>query len=320
MSRILPILFLMCLLASSCEKEELPVPPYDRGDAIGGSIFMQETYQHQVWFELSSNTVRSTNEKETWHLTFRGQGDTMIVYLNPSLLMQAARTNATDLSQVTSAPSTGYIPDHPGGEPDSLGIGRTWTGGGVYIVDLGYTAAGAAIGRRKLQFTKNPDGTILLRYARLNGDELKEISIPSAAQDRLYYSLTDHQWKSIEPPAGEYDLLFTQYTHVFYEPYTPYLVTGVWIDPETVAVAVDSTSDFASIGSGDLENYHFESRRDAIGYDWKEYNFNSGLFEIDSKKVYLIRDSKGFYYKLRFTDFYDSAGKKGNPVFEFQKL
>ena len=32
------------------------------------------------------------------------------------------------------------------------------------------------------------------------------------------------------------------------------------------------------------------------------------------------RDAKGFYYKLRFIDFYDDHGNKGNPKFEFQKF
>ena len=58
---------------------------------------------------------------------------------------------------------------------------------------------------------------------------------------------------------------------------------------------------------------------DIIGYDWKEYFFEAGYYVVDTETVYILQKENNFY-KLRFVDFYDSEGKKGNIKFEIQKI
>ena len=57
-----------------------------------------------------------------------------------------------------------------------------------------------------------------------------------------------------------------------------------------------------------------------IGYDWKYYNLDAALYTIEPGLAYVIRDRDGFYYKLRFIDFYSEAGEKGYPKFEYVRL
>ena len=56
-----------------------------------------------------------------------------------------------------------------------------------------------------------------------------------------------------------------------------------------------------------------------IGFDWKYYDFNLGYI-IYPDRYYLLKDEDGFYFKIRFIDFYDPSGNKGTATFEYQRL
>jgi hypothetical protein len=59
---------------------------------------------------------------------------------------------------------------------------------------------------------------------------------------------------------------------------------------------------------------------DAIGYEWKNYDFETGAYTVNSKEIYIIRNNVGIYFKLRFVGFYSNTGEKGYPVIEHQPL
>ena len=59
---------------------------------------------------------------------------------------------------------------------------------------------------------------------------------------------------------------------------------------------------------------------DGIGHDWKYYDFDAGIYTIRPNMNYLIRSVTGYYFKLRFTAFYNRDGLKGYPVIEYQRL
>jgi hypothetical protein len=129
-----------------------------------------------------------------------------------------------------------------------------------------------------------------------------------------------------EPSSLHWDLLFTQYTTLLFtdvgDPY-PYLVTGVLLNPLLVVVAMDSISGFEDITFERAQSMDFSKQADGIGYLWKEYDFDDGSYTVNSKIIYVIRDTRGFYYKLRFKDFYkllNNRLQKGYPSFEYQKL
>jgi hypothetical protein len=119
----------------------------------------------------------------------------------------------------------------------------------------------------------------------------------------------------------EWDIQFTQYTHIFEgNPPTPYLVSGALSNRYMVDVAEVFDKDFSEITLEDATIYPFSKDINTIGYDWKEYSFNSGGYSIFSDKNYLIKTAEGKYYKFHFIDFYDASGNKGTPTFEFQEL
>ena len=67
-------------------------------------------------------------------------------------------------------------------------------------------------------------------------------------------------------------------------------------------------------------NYNFTNIKDEIGHDWKIRNSADNSFTIKGSKSFIVHTNSGYYYKIRFIDFYNSTGSKGYPKFEIQRL
>src|SRR5690606_3942500 len=128
------------------------------------------------------------------------------------------------------------------------------------------------------------------------------------------------QQVTIAPPDGQYDLVFTQYTYQFYDPYMAYIVTGAVNGFSGLRVAELTTGDFISVSLADTLAHPFRTAEDAVGYDWKEYSFETSSYVIYPDHVFIVQDNDGYFFKLHFTDFYDDAGQRGCPKFEVVAL
>ena len=91
-------------------------------------------------------------------------------------------------------------------------------------------------------------------------------------------------------------------------------------NPTDTRGAADSTSAFDQITRQMAETVPTTNRRDVIGYDWKEYSINNAQYTVHRWKNYMVYTRKGQIYKLHFLDYYNSAGQKGNPLFEYERL
>lgn len=311
---------LMLMSLSGCIREELPVPAFDRGDAQQYRVNMGADYQHQIWFRLSDGEIVSQNERLAWDLAFDCREDSLWIYLNSALVMQAARTGKKNLDGVSTQIGLKFRPDHSSGILDSNAIGKWWEHGEVIVIDRGYNVQGQQLGFIKMRVIHADSYKYEIEYSRLNGQNYQKVEIArNASLNRVMFDLDSAKQVNIEPQNSDWDLLFSSYTHQFYDPFLAYLVTGVIIHPEA-EVAIERERSFNEISFTDLEKYSFSKAADAIGYEWKEYDFDSGLFKIFPEMIYIIRDKRGFYYKLYFTDFYDEGGQKGHPTFIYQKL
>lgn len=308
-------------LLTACEQEELPGPVYDRGDVSTAQVAMGPTYKQQIWFDLGTNRVVKTNARTDWDLAFDCGPDGPWVYLNSSLVMQAAVTNTTDFNAVKSAAGLTFNVDAPSGNRDSLAIGDWRQHGKVFIIDRGYNENGSALGFRKIQLLGLKNGVFSLRYANLNGTgEDTAYIAKDAAYNTTAFSFTTRQAVQIEPPKTDYDLCFTVYTHVFYNPYMLYSVNGVLLNPYQTEAARAPETDFTAVTAATMAQYTYSSAKNYIGYSWKDYIFADNRYVVNPLKNYVVKDSEGFYYKLHFTGFYDDQGQKGAPKFEFRKL
>ncbi|MCC6180672.1 MAG: HmuY family protein [Bacteroidia bacterium] len=315
-------LIILCSIAlCSCEKEELPVKAYNRGNVTTMTVDMGSNYKYQLYYSLNNNKIVSSNLKTDWDIAFASVGCRIV--LNTSKSMCVYKTNSINFNTVsdTLGFSKNCKYDVPSGDIDSTAFGQISDNSFVYIIFRGYNENGTALGYLKLQITSITDNDYSIIYSDLNGANSNTATIIKNTQKNfVQYSFNKNSSVEIEPDKIDYDLIFTQYTHIFYNPFEPYLVSGVLQNCSAVRSALIVDKDFSAISISDTARVPLSKKINTIGYSWKSYNYTSSSYVIYPNMVYIIQDVKGFYYKLHFTSFYNTQGQKGSPTFEFQKI
>jgi hypothetical protein len=318
------------LLLTSCFRPEEPIAAYDRGSVQVSQVDMGNDYRYQVYFDLSANSIVGQNLKADWDLGFEA-GDSHHVILNFSKFMRVSRTGSSDFMAITDTSGMLWRWDDPSGDLDKTGVGEWADFSGpapvytneVFVIDRGTDHLAQPQGLRKIQLLSLQDDMYTFRFANLDGTGEHTVQVAKdSTRNFTYFSFGTNTVVDIEPPKAQWDLLFTQYIHVFVVggDTLPYLVTGVLTNWSDVAVAEDSLTPFPDISSADITSSDFSSNIDVIGYDWKYFDFGTLKYTVRPDLNYIIRDPQGFYYKLHFTDFYNVHGEKGSPMFEFRLL
>ena len=304
----------------SCLKEEIPIEPQIRTANVS-QVNMGSDYGLQIYFNLENNSIVKQNIKTDWDIAFESSIDGWHIILNSSVASSVANTENTNFNSVIDTTGTNWKWDVPNGNLDSTAIGDYRNNNEVYIINRGYDINGNLIGFKKITFDNISGNEYEIHYADLDGNNENSIIIPKdSSVNFIGFSFTTNSIVDIEPNKENWDLLFTQYTHIFQNPLMPYLVTGVIINRNNTSISSDNVNVYDEINSSNIDSYVFNNEIDFIGYDWKTYDFNSGNYVVDQNSNYIIKTNVGFYYKLHFIDFYDDAGLKGSPKFEYQKL
>ncbi|WNJ20543.1 HmuY family protein [Pontibacter sp. G13] len=321
----LNLLYMLGLAISmlGCELEELPVEPYDPGELVIGQVELGSDYRYQAFFDLGTNQPVAINLKHDWDLGFEASDSGWHVILNSSLSGKVARFDGQAFEELTQVEGDAWRYDASSGHLDSTAFGQYQAGNPVYIVDRGFTLQGLPIGLRKVQILSVDESGYRIRTAALNnaGDTTCFIA-KDPSVNFVAFSFESLSATPYEPAKEDWDFVFTSYTHLFTHttPITPYLVTGILLNPNGVEVARMDDFPFESISRADAERAEFSKARDVIGYDWKEYSFDLAGYIVFSEQQYIIRDTEGRLFKLRFVDFYNEEGQKGAPKFEVQAL
>ncbi|MCB9163069.1 MAG: hypothetical protein H6592_01335 [Flavobacteriales bacterium] len=193
---------------SSCLKEELPVPTSvsARGDAMTLQTCMGPGYQDQLWLDLRTGDVVSTNVKTAWDLAFESTTDGWRIFLNGSKMMTAWNIGPVDItaSHDTIGMAAGRRIDAPSGHRDSTAIGD-WRGhDDVYIIDLGFDAIGVPQGLRKFRFHMVSATAFTFEVARLNGSQLVSVTVPKDPSRSFTSYRTGTGVVPIEPERGDW--------------------------------------------------------------------------------------------------------------------
>ena len=320
MEKVIAYIFFAVVL-SSCWKEEIPI----NANALDGDnsilIRMGSDYGNQIWYDIDNREVIQQNRKDIWDLGFILEDGNVYVRLNTANAATALATNASELIELTTNPSGAiFRTDHPNGSLDSLAIGLISFPSNVYIINRGFSTTGESLGNWKVRFISYESNKITFEMARMNGANLRTVSLDiTTSQSWNCYSIENNQKVDWEPN-DRWHFCFTQYSHVFYEPYQPYLVTGVLSNPATTQVAEINDKSFDEIDLILATQLSYSSNADIIGYDWKFYDFDIQLFTMEEEMLFVVNTISGEYYKLRFTDFYDEEGQRGAPKFDLVAL
>lgn len=331
-SNTLAILFFLVFAFSACEKEEFAVDPHEKGNVNTTTVELDPDYKYQVYYEFKSNSEVARVLKTAWDLGFECDAQGHHIKLNSSKAMQVFHTGQQDMDQVTTSPSFGWTWDRPSGHLDSTAIG-TWyqqendqvsSLGEVFIIDRGYDPLGNRLGFKKMKIT-GYDQAYQITYANLDGSNMNTHSVVKNSEYNFTFFSFDEQGSTvdIEPKKTNWDLQFTQYTHIFYDEAdnpTFYLVTGVLHNPYQTVAKRDTSIGFENFSYDDALESDYVPDQNTIGYDWKRYNYDAGGYNLKPEINYVLKLQSGLYFKMHFIDFYNEQGAKGAPTFEFQQL
>lgn len=319
------ILLAFSFFLFSCEKKEIPVSAPVPGDVTTSQVIMGSDYSKKIFYRLKSDEIQAEIDKSSYDLSFESSEEGWHVLLNSANLMKAAYYENAGFDDALILANANWKWDACSGNLDSASIGDWRSKNGIYLIDRGYDQLGNFLGYAKLIVDSVDSDHYYIRTSELNGDNLKSITI--AKYKNLNYTefSFDNGYEAISqmlPDNDEWDLVFTQYTYVYYdlEEVTPYQVTGVLLNPKYVQAQMEIEVAFEDIDLEYASNIVLSENNDVIGFNWKSYNFDEGYYSIASDQSYIIRDVEGIFYKLRFVDFYTDGGVKGAPKFEFQKL
>lgn len=337
MNSKITIIAILTLVLTSCFKKDEMIPAHEPGEVTTVVIPMTRYYTYQVYFDLESSEIVSSNDRSIFDLNFDSNDTSTIIKLNTANFAMVAETEFEKLEDVTDTIGLTWKFDKSDGNPDSIAI-QNWINienndttysNKIWIINRGVSSLGINLGLKKIQFVDLVEGKYYFTYSNMDNSGKVTASV---AKDNLYsyvqFSFTQEEVVQTEPEVSDWNLLFTQYTTLLYTneglPY-PYLVTGVLNSFVNTNIALDTTLNFEDIFLSDTSKFEFSTVLDKIGYDWKELvgDVNTGdiYYEIKLNYNYILRVNNLYYYKLRFTNFYDpESGEKGFPTFEYQKL
>ncbi len=329
-NKILYIVFLLFFI--SCEKEETPIEPFDRGDVTTVAINTGNNgdYSKQIFYSLSNQAIVRTINRITWDLAFETTATGHKVTLNSSNKMLASKTGETDFNAITSLSGLNltYDWDHSTGNEDSLAF-KDWIindvpTNEVYIVDRGQKPDLSGRGTKKMQILSVTSSDYTIKYANVDGsDEVTKVIPKDVTKNNTCFSFDNGgEVIDVEPNKTDWDLLFTQYTEEFYvvNPTLAYSVNGVLLNRTSCKAVKAFDVDFSGLTFDDISSYTLNDTLDVIGFDWKVFDMDESKYTVYDNKNYLIQGKDSFYYKLRFVDFYNDQGIKGVPTFELEKL
>jgi hypothetical protein len=323
-------LTLALMLLQGCIREENPVLPHVAGNVTTRSIALSSDYRNQVFYSLDNDSIIQRSVKTDWDIAFDasdlqttsgGQNtEGSKIYLNQAKFMFAWRTNKAELEDLKD--TIGFFKNQrwdASNNLDSLAIGAAKAQSNAYWIDRGRNDFGDPLDFIRFKIISSSKEKYVFKVLRQGATTAEQYEIPrDTAYNRVYFSFETNKAVHPEPKKTEWDLQFTQYMHTFKDPYTPYLVVGVLINPYSTQGVADSSLTFSKIDRTVAQNLKLTPQLDVIGYNWKAFLGN--IFKIQLSYNYIVRDQLNYYWKLRFVDFYDSRGTKGTPKFEFQRL
>lgn len=315
------------LSLSGCFKEDEPVQPQIRHEIeLPWSI-----YTYQTYFNLEREEFISFHLYNDWDLGFESSDTGFHVILNYARFMMATNLGQQDFDVIREAGQATWLIDASSGNLDSTALGTWWdTQQGfppkskrdVYFIKRGSNESGNSFGQKKIQFL-DYDGGYVIRFANPDGTDDHTVTISKDTTVRFVLFSLDSggMTKTAEAPKQDWDLCFTKYSTILYESDTiptPYLVRGVYINSENLSAVSETKIPFDQITEGLVQDYHFSSAQDVIGYDWKVYQ--DGVYVVIDNLTYILRKRSGKMFKMRFTSFHNASGERGYPKFELVPL
>ncbi|WP_025761382.1 HmuY family protein [Dyadobacter tibetensis] len=302
----------------------------ESGSSAGNAVFV----------DLSNNRQTAVG-RSSWDLGF-SNGEEFRVIINNLTSATARLTNKTDLNQVTAADtleagnwSLGYTPESFNLIDDPLGdLSKTVIAGispsdgenQVYILNPG-TGGGLPVRPWwKLRILRKGNDGYLLQYARIQDQSFKTIEIKKGADHHFQYVQLSTEAKIVDfsPASSQWDFRWSYalYQTAFGTTNIPYaffdLIAINQHSGVEAAEVMASKISYSNFTEADLAGITFENDVYKIGSNWRVTSSSTEPVGVRTDRYYLIKDTTGNIYKLRFLSFHSNdGGERGKPKFEY---
>ncbi len=311
-----------------------------------------------VYVDFSQNTQKAVDRK-SWTLGFYC-GDKFRVFLNPAYKMAAAATSKTDINAVTvtdaaSAPrlvagmGAGLMialenVDDLTGDINKTAFAEVAANAGdnkVYIIAFEDNNSKFE-DYYKVKVTRKGDG-YSVQYGKLGGGEIKTADVAKdAAYTMVALSFTDNTISTPEPQKWDIQWAYStglttsggEQVAYFMQDYVSLNTLDGTQAAEVVMPEPSGSLDemgkaahyagyFNNYNASNLSGVSFSPARDLIGSNWRRTaNMNGETLPLGVKaeRFYLIKDSDGNVYKLRFikAGIDKEGGVRGLPEIEYK--
>ncbi|MGB1075825.1 MAG: hypothetical protein ACPGYK_06515 [Flavobacteriales bacterium] len=322
------IAFALPLLAwMGCQKEQALMEPVlvetiDLNSVYGtrtGMAPLGPDYRYQAYYSLVDNELVATHDKYDWEVALTHEDNPKLV-INSAIPGLRIAYGSEDWTEWTDEFDLTWLYDLPTGQASDLAIGLNWANQ-TLVMDRGLDPLGEHRGFKKFRVERIQD-SLIVQSASLSGENE---SIFAAIIDSAYYQTEwhlDNGVKRCAPPKNSWDLLLSNYLHV-YDPLTdpfPYQVTGVLLNPHDRMGAK-----FEAVTWDEFESNAQEvtpllvPELDVIGFEWKYYDFELGYI-INEDDTFVVRCGDQGTFVLSFTGFHNDMGEPGYPQFVFRRL
>jgi hypothetical protein len=339
MKNIVLIFASALLLFSSCMKEDDAITLPSPGSVKQMTAVMGNNYETQIYVNLETGASVSRPYK-AYDLAFEASAQGMRIYLNSGKYMFACNSGS---DQMTSADSVGKVWNIDDEQlfDDSLAMKYYWqtpsfgtNGSDVFVIDRGKPEHTGSARWRKFKVLSVSATEYKICFSKYDNSAYDTAVITKdPAYALMYFNFdTPHQLVQQAPPSADWDVVFTKYTHVFFDepmgsPFRFYPVCGalnnIWTGTQALRQQKDSVANYIPMDQCTyslLNAYQFSNDADVVGYNWKYYDFNDAHYHVYPDLYFVVKSASGYYYKVRMVDFYNQQGDKGTVTFESQRM
>ncbi|MDX1279498.1 MAG: HmuY family protein [Oceanihabitans sediminis] len=312
---------------------------------------------NQVYVDLSTNTTTAV-QRDSWDLGFYSGADFRVI-INGSIFMATAQLSATDIDAVSSsdqevidlqpqvrvgsfeAESINFV-DAPSGDITGTAIAEisdTESNNKVYLLNLGneipttvpatgtVAVKGDARGWKKIRILKDGDNYVL-QYADLDATTHQEVTISKRNDYNFtFFSFNTESEVSVEPMKSNWDLNFTEFTNEI-EGYGAYSYSDFVVNNikgNTTVYMIDTEIDteltYDNFTLADVvdANFVYNDQR-TIGSSWRVGGGPGTQPSLKDNVFYIVNDTDGNFYKLKFLALTNESGERGYPEFVYSLL
>lgn len=291
---------------------------------VSDSVDLTTSYSNQVFYKLSDGAKTSSLSTD-WDLQFFTSLFSASIRVNSGFGVELYLPTNADTTNfaTTTLDTTGKVllnDDNTNWELDvftSTSTGHPNYGWGVYqgagkLTGIKVFAIKLTSGAIKKIWVKSFEtaGQINLVIADLDGSNLVNKTLNRttySTKKHFYYDVEGDAVLDAEPASGDWELVFRKYNEDLGGG-SYYAVTGALSNYNTEIAQVNNVE--VATAKANWASYTFNTEINIVGSDWKSFNMNTFMYDVEDSLSYFIKDNAGDIYQVIFTGFAGSSTGK----------